>query len=499
MNAYNAVMAGYQNGQQRRLGRLAGESYTAPAEQRNSLLGQMAQISPQAAQAQQGQFDQQEDRTAQQLRGYVQYVNSARKQNNPAAVNAALRAGSGLIERLTGRPGPTEWTPDMDSGWAELEARVAMSPAGAGGAGVQSTYVDGEGNRVAIMRDGSTQVLGANDTGATQQTISINGPDGRPAQYTFDRRTGNYVPAGAGMGSQQAAPQVSRFTAPDGMQVDIGTDIDPAMRENIMQFERAQGAVPDGTQVQMPERQVAQFSPGGQVAQAPQGGSQFVGQSPAEKAAAETAARQQAELAYLPARQQIETQGAIDRTIGTERAKGQIEREGGRNKARLSLDQATARLSRVDELVGSILPRINIGTAGWAGNALSNIPGTAAADLRKDIGTLQAIAGFDELNAMRASSPTGGALGNVTERELAFLQSVVRNIENSQSPQQLERNLRSFQQELRGSWQRVNDAYQQDYGQGGGPQGGQPAVQRARNPQTGEVLELRDGQWVPAR
>src|SRR5690606_17174423 len=103
------------------------------------------------------------------------------------------------------------------------------------------------------------------------------------------------------------------------------------------------------------------------------------------------------------------------------------------------------------------------------GNMLANVPGTAASDLRKDIGTLQAIAGFDELNAMRASSPTGGALGNVTERELAFLQSVVRNIETSQSPEQLRRNLLDFQREVRGWWQRVNAAYEQDYGGQYGP------------------------------
>src|SRR5690606_13789869 len=150
--------------------------------------------------------------------------------------------------------------------------------------------------------------------------------------------------------------------------------------------------------------------------------------SEAQTAAATEAAKQSVQLQFAPAQAAVETQAAIERTRGTEQAKADVERQKGRNKARLALDQATARIGRVDSLVESILPRIGAMTAGWGGNILANVPGTAASDLRKDIGTLQAIAGFDELNAMRAASPTGGALGNVTERELAFLQSVVRNI-----------------------------------------------------------------------
>lgn len=461
---------GRQRGQQNQLAQLASQSYGAAPDQQQNILSRMALASPQAAQAQQAQFQQDEDRTGQQLRGYVNYVNQVRKSGTPAALNAAVAAGSGLIQRITGKPGPLAWTDDMGPGWAELEARVAMTPAGAGAgaAGVQSTYVDGEGNRVAIMRDGSTSILGKNDAGATQQTITINGPDGRPAQYTFDRRTGNYVPAGAAMGAPQQpaqtqGPATTQFTGPDGMPVQIGNDIPEHVRQQILANPQAFQDVPDGTMAQMPDRPVQQFSGGGQVAQAPQQGSPFVGRRPEDEAAAVEAAKLRTQIGFMPVQQQIETQGDVDRTIATERAKNQVEKEAGRGKARLSLEQATARVNRVDSLIANILPRVGYATAGLA-SLSSAVPGSPAGDLKRDIGTLQAIAGFDELNAMRASSPTGGALGNVTERELAFLQSVVRNIENSQSPQQLSRNLREFQSEVKASWQRVNQAYQQDYG-----------------------------------
>lgn len=64
---------GRQRGQQNRLSMLSSQAYSAttPQEQ-SSLLGQIAQISPQAAQAQQQQFQSQEDRNRKELYGLAQ-------------------------------------------------------------------------------------------------------------------------------------------------------------------------------------------------------------------------------------------------------------------------------------------------------------------------------------------------------------------------------------------------------------------------------------------
>ena len=70
-----------------------------------------------------------------------------------------------------------------------------------------------------------------------------------------------------------------------------------------------------------------------------------------------------------------------------------------------------------------------------------SVPGTPAHDVSKRVETLQAIAGFDQLNRMRQESPTGGALGQVSERELKFLQSVIGSLELSQSKGQFLENL----------------------------------------------------------
>lgn len=58
---------------------------------------------------------------------------------------------------------------------------------------------------------------------------------------------------------------------------------------------------------------------------------------------------------------------------------------------------------------------------GMIGGALSNLPETNAAELRRQVGVLTSNATVENLNAMRAASPTGGALGSVTEKEGAML------------------------------------------------------------------------------
>ena len=80
-------------------------------------------------------------------------------------------------------------------------------------------------------------------------------------------------------------------------------------------------------------------------------------------------------------------------------------------------------------------------TTGMFGKLLSNVGGTDANNLRAQLDTIRSNVGFDKLQAMREASPTGGALGNVSEKENMYLQSVLGNVEQSQSPEQLKRNL----------------------------------------------------------
>lgn len=99
-------------------------------------------------------------------------------------------------------------------------------------------------------------------------------------------------------------------------------------------------------------------------------------------------------------------------------------------------------------------------TAGVGGSLLSGLPGTGARDFRALVDTVKANIGFDKLQAMRDASPTGGALGQVSEFENRLLQATLANLEQSQSPEQLEDNLK-----------RVNNTYLDIvHGPGKGPE-----------------------------
>ena len=78
---------------------------------------------------------------------------------------------------------------------------------------------------------------------------------------------------------------------------------------------------------------------------------------------------------------------------------------------------------------------------GLMGSAAGLVPGSDAFDARKLTETIRANIGFDRLQQMREASPTGGALGAVSQRELSDLQAVLGNLELSQSKEQILRNL----------------------------------------------------------
>lgn len=84
---------------------------------------------------------------------------------------------------------------------------------------------------------------------------------------------------------------------------------------------------------------------------------------------------------------------------------------------------------------GSLLPTTGIGSI------MSGIPGTKAHDLAATLDTIKANIGFDRLQKMRAESPTGGALGSVSDSENKMLQSTLGSLAQSQSREQFMQNL----------------------------------------------------------
>ena len=89
----------------------------------------------------------------------------------------------------------------------------------------------------------------------------------------------------------------------------------------------------------------------------------------------------------------------------------------------------------------------------FGSGAFGHVPvlGQGTTDLKSALDTIRANLSFDRLTQMREESKTGGALGSVTERELDLLGSAVASINQSQSEEQLRKNLARVEQHYRRS------------------------------------------------
>lgn len=156
----------------------------------------------------------------------------------------------------------------------------------------------------------------------------------------------------------------------------------------------------------------------------------------ADRSAAETAASESAKTAEIPVRTRVEAMAE-------------------------DFSQAPKRLTAARDLVtqvGSLDPvfdRVleNAGTWTVGFGAMVKPPGSPAANMEADLNTLGANAAFDRLQQMRESSPTGGALGAISEREIDLLTSTVAAIGQSQSPEQFKANV----ERLRQHYQRISE------------------------------------------
>lgn len=138
-------------------------------------------------------------------------------------------------------------------------------------------------------------------------------------------------------------------------------------------------------------------------------------------------------------------------------------------KALSRVKMTLAKSQNVINKIDSASSKVNGLSAGY-GALWQKWPSSAARDLAADLNTIKANLGFDELNEMRQNSPTGGALGQVAVQEIEFLQSVVSNLEQSQSPEQLRANLAEVRKAKMESDARIQTAYEADFGRftGGG-------------------------------
>jgi hypothetical protein len=144
-----------------------------------------------------------------------------------------------------------------------------------------------------------------------------------------------------------------------------------------------------------------------------------------------------------------------------------------RSKAGAAASSYGRQVDLVSQDIDNALEIANNVPATGVFSLLNAVPGSPQGDLAALLETIEANIGFDALQEMRNNSPTGGALGSVTERELALLTSTMGNLRQSQSQEQFTRNLRRLKQQLEASRQAIQDAYNRDFGGQGqtAPQG----------------------------
>lgn len=113
-------------------------------------------------------------------------------------------------------------------------------------------------------------------------------------------------------------------------------------------------------------------------------------------------------------------------------------------KTKAANASALAAVMPVMSTIEQAIPLVGWNTAGW-GSFMKFLPGTDAKDLSGYIDTIKANLGFQQLQAMRQASPTGGALGQVAVKELEALQSTIANLDPAQKPETLTANLKKVQ------------------------------------------------------
>ena len=131
-----------------------------------------------------------------------------------------------------------------------------------------------------------------------------------------------------------------------------------------------------------------------------------------------------------------------------------------RNAYETSLSQLNSQLDTLDELADDT----NMFTTGPLTQFLKT-PG--AKNLEIKLNSIKATEAFSTLQALRDASKTGGALGQVSERELKLLESARVGLEQAQTPKEFKIALKKLQDRVKKSRKLLQDAYRYEIGRQG--------------------------------
>ncbi len=443
-----------------RLNMLAGQAYTAPQEQRQSLLGQMASINPQAAQAQQSQWQGDEDRQTKLLVNGARYMKGAIDSKNPNAVAGAwnslrpaiIRAGLATEQELS----PT-WDPSYETTMHQLLGMGGPEV----GASSQNKVVGG----ALVTPAGEVVYEAPVDT----QLVELSVPGGKQ-KFIYNPRTQEVSPLNSAM----------RQMMQDGEQYRVGGDLTPEQLA-LAQADMASGGASDSYNLGQRSVSPQQLASGGQLG--------FTPDKPEISAAEQMRLDMAREAGARADRAEARADRSEQRQVAANSVSGRTPNEGERNASGFyqRMVAANAELKRLTDAgydPTNLRDHLTVGSA--VGNYLASNEGQqynqaamnwVRANLRKESG---AAIGVDEARQeIRNYFPQPGDSPEVVRQkasnrfvvEQAMLQAAGRA-----APQQ------AVQRQVAPDRQQSN-----------------AIPQRARNPQTGQVIELRNGQWVPVQ
>jgi len=135
--------------------------------------------------------------------------------------------------------------------------------------------------------------------------------------------------------------------------------------------------------------------------------------------------------------------------------------KAGESKVLTRIESSRAKQDTLNEVIEDAIPLLDEWTTGYGG-LLANLPDTEARRLDKLLDTVRANVAFGALTEMRENSPTGGALGNVSNIELSLLGSTLGSLDNLNSAEDLAKSLRRIQRVNEGAIERAQSAYEMD-------------------------------------
>jgi len=161
--------------------------------------------------------------------------------------------------------------------------------------------------------------------------------------------------------------------------------------------------------------------------------------------------------------------GYVDATSERQRTTQNIETENRREQER---PQFESRLGRIAETTTTIQEEVayaqriiaaNPDAVGLIGSVAARIPGTPAHDLQKALESIGANIGFEYLQDMRNSNPTGGGVGALSDSERNALSSTAGSLAQSQSADRLNMSLGRISRLTQAGSDRARQMYEATY------------------------------------